>query len=411
MLVSSFASSRSGRAALCALALFIVLFCAAPAQAQGDPSDAEMQRAGQLIHAGNFAAALPILERLIAANPNNGQAQFGLGYALVATTIQLPDSPARRQARVRARNALLRARALGVSNALLNDLIDGIPPDGSGATGAYSINREADAAMRQGETLFTRGDLNGALAQYEHAHRLDRQLYLAPLFAGDMLRKQQQWERAIEWFQRAIAINPEIETAHRWWGETLMAQGRLPEAREKLFDAILLDPYARLVWSALLLWSQRAGIQVGHPRIEQPPPSMQSRPEGDRTTITMDPRALEGEARYWMGYDLIRSTYRQVGFARDHPNESQYRHSLREEATALRVVAERVSRERRENRDLRLSPSLLTLADLHEKGLLEAYVLFARANEGIARDYAEYRRTNRDQLRRYLTEYVAPLRR
>ena len=407
-----FATSGSYWAALCSLALCAVLLCGVPVRAQNPSAhDAELQRAEQLIQAGNFVAALPILERLVAADPNNARAQFGLGYALVATTIQLPDGPARRQARVRARNALLRARALGSDNLLLSDLIDGIPPDGSGAAGAYSLNREADAAMRQGETLFTRGDLNGARAQYEQAYRLDPHLYLAPLFAGDMLRKQQQWERAIEWFQRAIAINPQIETAHRWWGEALTQQGKLEEAREKLFDAILLAPYTRLVWSALGLWSQRAGVPVGHPRIEQPPASMQTRSEGDRATITMDPRPLEGEAGYWMSYDLIRSTYRQAGFARDYPNESAYRHSLREEALALQAVAERAARERRANANLRLSPSLTTLVELHEKGLLEAYVLFARANQGIARDYMEYRRTNRDKLRRYLMEYVAPLRR
>jgi len=31
----------------------------------------------------------------------------------------------------------------------------------------------------------------------------------------------------------------------------------------------------------------------------------------------------------------------------------------------------------------------------------------AATDEGIARDYVEYRKTNRDKLRRYLLEYVA----
>jgi hypothetical protein len=43
---------------------------------------------------------------------------------------------------------------------------------------------------------------------------------------------------------------------------------------------------------------------------------------------------------------------------------------------------------------------------LHREGLIEAYVLLAMADEGIARDYAEYRKNNRDKLRRYLNDYV-----
>jgi hypothetical protein len=33
-------------------------------------------------------------------------------------------------------------------------------------------------------------------------------------------------------------------------------------------------------------------------------------------------------------------------------------------------------------------------------------VLLARADEGIARDYAGYRQTNRDKLRQYIREQV-----
>ncbi len=43
---------------------------------------------------------------------------------------------------------------------------------------------------------------------------------------------------------------------------------------------------------------------------------------------------------------------------------------------------------------------------LDDKGLIEAYVLFARANQGIAMDYPAFRKANRDKLRRYLLEYV-----
>lgn len=50
--------------------------------------------------------------------------------------------------------------------------------------------------------------------------------------------------------------------------------------------------------------------------------------------------------------------------------------------------------------------SIANLLKLHREGLLEAYILLAQPDDGIVRDYEEYRKNNRDKLRRYLNEYV-----
>jgi hypothetical protein len=53
-----------------------------------------------------------------------------------------------------------------------------------------------------------------------------------------------------------------------------------------------------------------------------------------------------------------------------------------------------------------LDPSLLILRKLDKEGLLEAFILLAMPDEGIANDFAEYRRTNVENLRRYVKQYV-----
>jgi hypothetical protein len=53
-----------------------------------------------------------------------------------------------------------------------------------------------------------------------------------------------------------------------------------------------------------------------------------------------------------------------------------------------------------------LSPSLQKLKKLNDEGLLEAYILLARADDGIAQDYPNYLKANRDKLRRYMLVYV-----
>jgi hypothetical protein len=57
-------------------------------------------------------------------------------------------------------------------------------------------------------------------------------------------------------------------------------------------------------------------------------------------------------------------------------------------------------------REKDLEPAIANLLKVHNAGLLEAYVLLAKPDAGIARDYIEYRKNNRDKLRRYLNEYV-----
>ena len=65
------------------------------------------------------------------------------------------------------------------------------------------------------------------------------------------------------------------------------------------------------------------------------------------------------------------------------------------------MVAEACAKDLKSGRVKTLEPSLETLVKLNDAGLLEAYVLFARPDQGIVRDYAAYRATNRDKLRKY----------
>ena len=110
-----------------------------------------------------------------------------------------------------------------------------------------------------------------------------------------------------------------------------------------------------------------------------------------------------------MIYGLMRAAWTTNDyekFKKEYPGEKTYRHSLREEAFALRAVVESVRNQQKDGKVKQLSQDLQLLVQLEEAGLLESYVLFARADDGIARDYVEYRKANRDKLRRYLAEYL-----
>jgi len=132
------------------------------------------------------------------------------------------------------------------------------------------------------------------------------------------------------------------------------------------------------------------------------------RNEGNKVILNVDPKTFDtGDgSNYWLMYDLTRVAWAKGDFSKNFPDEKIYRHSLREEATALRMVADFAAKDLKSGKIKALEPSLSTLVKLNEEGLLEAYILLARADQGIARDYAAYRQANRDKLRRYFKEYV-----
>lgn len=85
-------------------------------------------------------------------------------------------------------------------------------------------------------------------------------------------------------------------------------------------------------------------------------------------------------------YDSVRAAWQ---------GEAEHRHSLPEEAAALRAAFAAGGAE----------PRTRFIGDLDAAGMLEPFILFARADEGIAEDFPGYRAGNAQQLRLFLLEW------
>jgi len=387
-----------------------------------DPS--ERQRALELYESNNFAAALPLLEKLAISNPNDAVILSRLGFALYANSATEKDPAVRQQMRDRARTTLLRSRSLGDNSNLTTMALDALSaPDASQLP--FSSIQAAEAAMREGEAAFVRGDMDKAIAAYKRALEADPRLYDAALYAGDAEFKKgynstdpqyrsDHFDAAGVWFAKAIAIDPNRETAYRYWGDALDAQGKSSDARDKFVDAIVAGPYDRRSYVGLTQWADRHKIQLGHPKIDIPSNVTSNKP--GEVNITIDPSALKNDddgSAAWMMYGMVRALWlnkkdgsRSDEFAKAYPNETTYRHSLAEELAALRAVVEVVQSQTKDKKIKKLTPALENLMKLSDAGSLEAYILFARPDQGVARDYPGYRKTNRDKLRRYWLDVV-----
>ena len=236
----------------------------------------------------------------------------------------------------------------------------------------------------------------------------DPNLYEAALFTGDVYFKSAEQRKAGEWFARAVAINPDRETAYRYWGDSLMKQGRVTEASDKFVEAFIAEPYNRLARAGIVQWGEKVNVQLGHPRVDIP--TNVTAQQNGNTTITLDPSTLKqddksGAGAAWMMYGIVRASWVTSEFAKQYPNEKTYRHSLKEETAAIRSALRSLAEQK--NLDpQKIDPSLQVLSKLDRQGFLEAFVLLAMPDAGIAKDFTAYRMGNVDKLRRYVVEYV-----
>jgi len=377
----------------------LVPLCTA-VRAQEDP---ERTRAFQLFEEAKYVEALPVFEKLAAKFPDDGQVIKRYGILVMGQTAYLKDAAARKEARRKGRELLEHAQTLGADDALVRSMLESVPPDG-GDDPKLSAKKEAEDAMREGEAAFAQKDFKKALEMYQTALLFDPNLYEAALFTGDVYYATKEHKKAGEWFGRASKINPDRESAYRYWGDSLVEQGLLTEAGDKFVEAYLAEPYSRLSRAAFLSWGEKANLNIDHPHVEIPT-NVAAKPDGS-ATITLDPNSLKkddktGAGAAWMTYSLLRASWTTTEFAKQYPNEKKYRHTLKEEAAALRAaVKSYLAQKTRGDR------SLDTLAKLEKEGFLESFILLALPDEGIAQDYLDYRHANLETLRRYVKQYV-----
>lgn len=383
------------------------------------PATTDRERAEALLKQGKNTEALPFLERAAADAPTDARLMYQLGYTRAVASMNVSDAAAQRRARVKARIELTRAKELGYESALLEATLRGLPPDGANPP-RFSENPVVEEAMNAGEAAFARGEFAKAREGYQRALELDPAQYFAALFVGDMFFKEGYakpkggeqsalFDQSGEWFARAIKINPNIETAYRYWGSALMDGGKMDEALEKVVEAYIRMPYQKLSPQGLLRWASMNKMeQPKHPLINIPT-GVERKSNGDMN-INLDMSMMDDKKKdgtnHWFFYGLSRAAYQSASFAKDHPTEKTYRHTLSEEVNALRMVADAVNEDVKKKKIKKLDPSLANLVKLHNDGLLEAYILLARPDEGIAQDYAAYLEANPDKLRRYVRQYV-----
>ena len=401
---------RTNRVLLALVVLQFALAAAATLFAQTQPTDdaetaAVRRQALQLYREGRFVDAMPLLEKLAGVNPQDFVVKEHWAYCILEYSKTVTDPQEKRAARKHARSLGVEAKRLGDDGEMLQVLLS-IPEDGSDLK--FSERPDVDDAMKAAEADRAKGNLDSARRGYLHVLELDPKNYDATVYVGDVYFSERAYNSAGEWFDKAIKLDPDKETAYRYWGDALAEGGKNGEAREKYINAVVAEPYTRPPWTALRRWADRIN-QPFNAIILQ---NKSSAPPAGEKAVNLDEHQLKEtgpEVAGWKAYDKTRQVWQAEKFKKQFPNEAKYRHSLQEETEALDAMVAVLAPDAASLKKAeKLDPSLLALIKLDHDGLLEPFVLLNRADPEVAQDYPAYRSTHRDKLYSYLDKYVLP---
>lgn len=378
------------------LALCLILTSSGKAQTDTEVKEATA-KASILIDQERYAEAVPYLEILVKAAPNDSKLRFLYGFSLVAKSKQSDDNELAKQLAVKALEQFKTAKQLGLNNPMNDALIKILSgEDKSENTQAYSKNPEADKYVNQAESYFAQANYDEAIKLFEKALALDPNIYEAAISGGDSYVAKKDWANAEIWYQKAIAINPNRETAYRYSATPFMRQEKYDEARDRYIEAFITEPYSQMSPRGISQWAGVTGAKLGHPKVDIP----EIKYDASGKTIMAAPVDNPNHYSDWKTYITTRIAWHNEKFAKTFPDEKEYRHTLQEEAESIRSVLKTAKEQNLTNSQFEI------LQKLDTDGLLEAFILMAKADDGIAEDHEAYLKNNRPKLRRYVLNYV-----
>lgn len=386
--------------------------------------EAERKQANDLFLAGKALESLPLYEDLCRQDPTIAVFAERHGVGLLQKAGTLGDVPEAKALRDQAMTELRRAQSLGdnspyVQTVLassakspLGAIISGVPLT---VGWTYKGAPAAQAKVKEAEIAFSKQDFKAAADLYQDAAALDPGWYDASLFAGDMYFRMNDPVNAGVWFQKAIDIDPDRDTAYRYWGDALYRAGNRDEAKLKYEQAVVAQPYDKASWLALQQWAKVTRTPMRVPEITRPDFTT---PDGK---LKIDPALMvetgDGHAS-WLIYQNARVAHGARVLAQwivpgatdmnGHITPSGYRHTLAEETECINLMLADVQKKVDAGTVApeKLEPSLKNLMTLKKDGMIECWILLSAADAGIRYDYPDYRKQHRDLLAGYLDRYL-----
>jgi len=364
--------------------------------------DEEAKQAEALYQSSQLLSALPLYEDLHAQRPGNALYTEFLAMAWVAKGGAAGSPEEARADNQHALNLFKEIQAAGKKSDLTQIMIEKLTAGLAAQPQPAGTLPQWRQVFDQAEILFNKGDLKGSVDLYRKSWEENPQFYSAPLFAGDAEYKLGHYDEAGVWFARAIAVNPDAETAHRYWADCLAKAGKPEEARRQYIEAFIADPYQKAPRLELISWARKNQMPYVAPTITLPAAPTTSK-DGKINIIMAPPQPGDKLAPAWLAYSMQGALWQGDKFKKAFPNEKQYRHTLMEEVDSLKLLLTVIGELKIAESDY--TPTIRSLMALDKDGMLECWVLLDNPDNGTAQDYVAFRATHRDLLRAYIMKY------
>jgi hypothetical protein len=202
--------------------------------------------------------------------------------------------------------------------------------------------------------------------------------------------------------------DPNYETPYRYYADMLTKSGDMEGARVKAIQSVVAEPYNPVTWRALEQWANSNHVRLAGVHINVPKgPEVTQSPKAN-ITITMQSGTSTDVGAAWLAYSMSRALWQGDKFKKQYPQETDYRHSLAEEADALKTTVKVWSELTAKKKSEIPDANVALLLKIYQAEMIEPYVLLNAADNGIAKDYGDYREKNRAKLEQYLSQFVVP---
>jgi tetratricopeptide (TPR) repeat protein len=400
-----------------------------PAPQHKSSFDAERLQADEAYVHGRHMEALPLYEDLSEQDQTIALFAERHGTLLLEKAETTADPNEKNQLTTEGLAELHRAQRLGDNSPLLVQTLYNASKTPAGAavgapmgmlplTVGYTHKGSAAATplFQQAEQAFGQQSFAAAAGLYVKASEADPQWYMAALNAGDSYFRLKDFKNADLWFAKAVAIDPNRETAYRYWGDSLWASGDKMGSKAKFVDAIIAEPFVGSTWSKLEQWAGATHTPFIIVRVRRPEFTT---PDGQlKVDASLEKETGDGHAS-WLVYERVRVAHgaRTPGqlmmagasTANGEFTPNGYVHTLDEEMAALNAMLDDVQKKVAAGTvtEAKMEPGIRAMLELRKNGLLEPFVMLNFHDAGLRHGYPAYRAAHRDVLVKYLNQVVA----
>lgn len=364
-------------------------------------TDPDRQEALRLYKEHKLADAAEWWQKVVVKYPADMDAHEALGASLLNRADLQSDGSKKQSDRLVARAELVRAKELGDKSDLCTALLSTIPEDGREVR--FLNYQTLLTIVPIGHPPTQRGlEIAG---EYAFATEHEDFSYLVAERIGLDYAQLKQWNKAEEWYARAMQLKPDEQSIYGNWVEALVSAGKMKEAREKLIQGLLVSDgsYINL---PLNMWLNANHLKLKKIDVKVP----YEYPTGKTATmIVVDPAWLgKNDGRdAWLMYPRTRRLWKNEKYFNEF-HMIGYRHSLAEEVDALSQVVAAFNESLAKGNVKEPDPALMLLSRFQAEGLLEAFILLVERDTDVGGEFFLYVAKHRDKLMEFADKYIIP---